>query len=464
MNEYDYMDLLVEWEEKRNMFSWKIYDMEVWEYVRFGILSIVLRKIKNNNEKFFYNYIQENNAKKFIGVVAELPKKLLKHKELLIVNTPSRVLVDGKYISIYIDKMFEYCNRSYYVLERESPNDISKCITNNVIRYEPNNFAYQKVENDYINSKCKKLISILEKDFKISFDTKEKQYIKDNIYSVIQNRKVHKNFYKVLLKQIKPKVIVIVSAAEQTKRYLIETAKEMGIITVEYDHGISMVCCLENYYFKKHNLKSYVDYTWVYGSSIVESFKNSPIDSQNIKAVGNGYYDWRIENISKQKKITDKKLILVISDFTLSGLAELAVDISNKVSDEYVVMFKLHPGEIDWRNKYPVLVDSKVIIPILKSHNDIYEYIYSASHIIGSLSSALHEAAELDSDIYIYTKAPTSIFSENLYLNKAARKIDSADSFIMAMEDDYVCSRKSLFEHNPVEALNRELDKLIRKK
>lgn len=459
MNEYDYMDLLVEWEEKRNMFSWKIYDMEVWEYVRFGILSIVLRKIKNNNEKFFYNYIQENNAKKFIGVVAELPKKLLKHKELLIVNTPSRVLVDGKYISRFIDKMFEYCNKSYYVLESESADDISKCITKNVIRYAPSNFAYQKVENDYINNKCKRLISVLEKDFKISFDTKEKNYIKDNIYSVIQNRKVHKNYYKALLKQIKPKVIVIVSAAEQTKRYLIEAAKEMGIITVEYDHGMVMICSLENYYLKSHSLKSHADYYWTYGKSVIDSFK-LPIDSRNIRAVGNGYHNWRIKNINKEKKITNKKMILVVSDFALSGLAELAVEISNKVSDEFIVMFKLHPGEIDWRNKYPVLIGSKVIVPVVKLHNDIYEYIYSASHIIGSVSTALSEAVELNSEIYIYAKAPNSIFSENLCLSKAARKIDSADSFIKAMEDDYVCSRESLYENDPIKALNKELEEL----
>lgn len=454
------MDLLVEWEEKRNMFSWKIYDMEVWEYIRFGTLSIVLKKIKNNGEKYFYHYIPENNAKKFIGVTAEIPRKLLKHKDLLIVNTPSRVLIDGKYVSRFIDKMFECCNKSYYVLERESPDDIGKCITKNVIRYEPNNFAYQRIENDYINSKFEKLIRVLEKDFKLSFDTKEKNYIKDNIYSVIQNRKIHKNYYKVLLKQIRPKVIVVVSAAEQTKRYLIETAKEMGIVTVEYDHAFTMACSLENYFLKRHNLKSYADYKWAYGKSVIESYK-LPIESKNIISVGNGYHNWRIKNIKKQKKITEKKLILVISDFVLSGLAELAAEIANKVSDEYVVMFKLHPGEVDWRNKYPVLVGSKVIIPQVKSNNDIYEYIYSAEHIIGSVSTTLSEAIELDSEIYLYTKAPNSIFSENLCLNKAARKIDSADSFIKAMKDDYISSMKSLYENDPIKSMNGELDKLM---
>lgn len=464
MNEYEYLDLIVEWEEKRNLFSWKIYDMKVWEYIRFGIHHIVLTKIRNNEEKDFYYYIPENNAKKFIGVASELPKKILKHRELLVVNTPSRILIDGKYVSRFIDKMFEYCNKSYYVLEAESSDDISECITQNVIRYEPNNFAYQKVENNYVNSKCQKLISLLEKDFNISFNANEKRYIKDNIYSVVQNHKVHKNFYKILLKQIRPKVIVVVSAAEQTKRYLIEAAKEMGIITVEYDHAFTMACSTDNYYKKKHNLKSYADYKWTYGKSVIESYK-LPIDSNKIRVVGNGYHNWRIENINKQKKITNKKLILVLSDYSdyaSTGLAELAVDIANKVSDEYVVMFKLHPGEVDWRNKYPELRGSKVIIPLLKNHNDIYEYIYSASHIIGSMGSALSEAVELNADIYLYTKAPNSIFSENLYLNKAARKIDSADSFIKAMKDDYVCSRESLYESDPVKSLNRELDKLMK--
>lgn len=462
MNEYEYIDWLAEWEEKRNMFSWKIYNMEVWEYVRFGIMSIVLRKIKNNGENYFYYYIPENKAKKFIGVAAEIPKRILKHKELLIVNTPSRVLIDGKYVSRFIDKMFEYCNKSYYVLETESSYDISECITQNVIRYEPNNFAYQKVENEYVNRKCKKLICVLEKDFKILFDTKEKKYITDNIYSVLQNRKVFKNYYKLLLKQIQPKVIVVVSAAEQSKKYLIETAKEMGIVTVEYEHGMSMSCSLANHYLKKHSLKSYADYMWVYGKSVIDSFK-LPIENCNIRAVGNGYHNWRIKNINKVKKITSKKLILVISDYELSGLAELAVEIANKVTDEYVVMFKLHPGEIDWRNKYPILIGSKVIIPQIKVNNDIYEYIYSANHIIGSVSTALSEAVELNSDIYIYTIAPNSIFSENLCLNKAARKIDCADSFIKAMEDSYTCSRKTLYEDNPIAVLNSELEKIINK-
>ncbi len=460
MTEYEYMDVLVRWEEKRNMFSWKIYDFAIWEYVRFGILSIVLRKLKGSEEKYFYSYIKENNAPKFIGTVNEIPKKILKHKDVLVVNTPSRVEIDGMYVSRFIDKMLEYCEYSYYVLERETSDDISKFLTRNIIRYNPDNFAYKKNENKYINSKCDKLIRLLERDFSIELDFLERKYIKDNIYSVIQNRKVHKNYYKVLLRQIRPKVIVVVSAAEQTKRYLIEVAKEMGIITVEYLHGFTDACCLEEYYGKKHNLKSYADYIWFYGRSSFDTYR-LPIKDENLKSIGSGYHNWRIENIEKLDKITEKKLILVISDFSKEGLDILAVEIAEMASDEYIVMFKLHPGERNWRTKYPILVESKVKVVGLEGNSDIYQYLYSASYIIGSVSTALSEAVELDNNIYIYTKCANSISSEYLCKNGSAEKVDSAEMFMEKIKSCNKQSRKSLYEANPIDRMNKELDILI---
>lgn len=118
----------------------------------------------------------------------------------------------------------------------------------------------QSEKNENIDLKINRFIEIIEHDFKINLTLNDRNSISKNIYSVVYNRKNFKLYYKLLLNIIRPKIIIIIGAALQYNRYLIEAAKEMGIPTVEYEHGFNNALGMEAYYSKLYDIGSTVDY------------------------------------------------------------------------------------------------------------------------------------------------------------------------------------------------------------
>lgn len=468
-NRLDYIKLYASWEEKRNLFKWKLLGVNIWEYIRLGVFDIIDSKLVRVNYYEDYYYIKENSTKLHPRILKELPKRFLNKKDILFVNMSRRQEINNVYYSPYLDGLVNELNYSYYILEaRARENRNIKIVTPNVLFYDPDNMGCKVKKNENIDLKINRFIEIIEHDFKINLTLNDRNSISKNIYSVVYNRKNFKLYYKLLLNIIRPKIIIIIGAALQYNRYLIEAAKEMDIPTVEYEHGFNNALSMDAYYSKLYDIGSTVDYRWTYGKAIIYSYK-LPFKKERIVAVGNEFHNQRVRELINENigiiEVNDKKNILFISDYTIiSRLAELAVELS-EIADahKYRIIFKLHPGEIDWRDKYPCLLNSKVVVKGMDHKNDINYYILQSSCVVGTVSTALTEAVELKKKLYIYNKSIYSIGSEFLYKNGYATLFNDVNELIKLIEDDRpLLNLDNLYEKNPISNVNTEINKIIK--
>ena len=239
----------------------------------------------------------------------------------------------------------------------------------------------------------------------------------------------------------------------------------MNIPIVEYEHGHD-IYSIEEYYSKQHTISSYVDYRWTYGKNTIGRLR-LPISQEKIIPVGNAFANKRIEEVKKASVNNNGvRNILIISDYSASGnLDAVAIMLSEKLnSAEYKVIFKLHPGEGDWRNKYSRLRNSKVIVKGMDQKHDINYYIMQAHCVVGVSGTALVEAVNLQKPVYVYGKADTSICSEFLYTAGYAKLVmDEQELLNCIIEEQTVCNRGSLYEQKPVDNVNRAIAKIIGK-
>lgn len=128
------------WEEKRNLFKWKLLGVNVWEYIRIGVFDIIDSKLTHIDYYEEYYYIKENSTKLYPRFIKELPKRFLNKKDVLFVNMSRRQEINNVYYSPYLDELVNELNYSYYILEaRARENRNVKIVTPNVLFYDPDN-------------------------------------------------------------------------------------------------------------------------------------------------------------------------------------------------------------------------------------------------------------------------------------------------------------------------------------
>lgn len=460
------IDKYIMWEERHNLFEWKMHGVKVWEYIRFAVFEIINYHLRDGRFRYYYYYIKENIKSSFIGVVNELPKQILHRADVLFINLPRRQEIDGIYYSPFLDGLVENLKYSYYVLEARAKADRSiPIVTPNCLFYNPDNIGVSFVDMDKVNEKLSQFFRVLEHDFDFQLSDSDKTYVTKFVYSVIQNRKIYKTYYRLMLTRIRPKLVVVVGAALQYNRYLIETAKEMNIPVVEYAHGLDAYS-IEEYYAKPHTIFSYADYRWTYGRIEIDSLR-LPIPKKNIFPVGNAFANKRIKDI-KKTPINSNEIcnILVLSDYAAFGdLDMLAIMLSDKLdSNKYKVIFKLHPGETDWRNKYPELRRSKVIVKGADLKHDINYYIAQAHCVVGGSGTALVEAINLNKPTYIYGQVDSSICSEFLYTAGYAKLVMDVQELVTYItKEQKIYNTNNLYESNPVDNVNGAIAQIIKK-
>ncbi|HZK11089.1 MAG TPA: hypothetical protein VFD10_01860 [Atribacterota bacterium] len=141
--------------------------------------------------------------------------------------------------------------------------------------------------------------------------------------------------------------------------------------------------CIKN---KNHKCREYLpDYLLMFGEYWVENIRTP---SKKI-VVGYPYLNELSEKLI-QNISPGGKTILIVSQGTVT---EHMVNIANELSrafNDYKIIFKLHPGEIPFKERYSSL-KSYSNIEIIGNYN-IYELIAKSSIIIGYSSTTLFEA------------------------------------------------------------------------
>jgi hypothetical protein len=268
-------------------------------------------------------------------------------------------------------------------------------------------YACSKIKKKHISeeekNRIKSFIDLLKERFESELDDLYCEQLQKDLESIAGKLEYAHYFYKKLFNKYKPKIIFVEDGSYGREGYIIKWAKDFGIKIGEFQHGIivnnsqaynyaSIIC-------KGNEYKKYLpDYLLTY-AEYWHSKTRTPV---NKVVIGNPHFTSQIDKyrtIKSNKK--DKKIILVISQGTVTELmVNLTRDLSEIIDSEvYKIVFRLHPGEIPYKEKYSSLENIHSVV--IDFDSDIYELMAKSDVVIGSSSTAVYEASGFQKPVFI---------------------------------------------------------------
>lgn len=388
----------------KNRFIIQEKNLMIWPLIRWKILSNINTKKYNLKTAHAVSIkkISINSLKYIYDTLKYAPHIMKKNYQIIFYNT-ARDRVNNKNFNTYSDY---YTSLPYKTINIQSSYRNRYYIPNNT-----NDFAvgeYGKLKA-YIINRIKSLFyktHIYEIERFINY-IKTKDYI-DNEFAQKIRKELNKyynrfDYYKSYIlkvfRRLDPRLIVVRTAAYgELNGILIKVAKENGIKTAEFQHGvISENHMAYNYgesIFQSKEYKKYLpEYILTYG----DYWKNNiTIPSKKI-TIGNPHF---YESIKKYKNIKEQKnSILIMSQGTITHkFVNIAKYLSEKLQN-YRIVFKLHPGEVPFESRYNELY-KYTNIDLAKS-GDIYHYIAQCENIIACYSTTIFESLGFKKNLFI---------------------------------------------------------------
>jgi hypothetical protein len=249
------------------------------------------------------------------------------------------------------------------------------------------------------------------------------------ISRTLQYRRIEIPFFRILLRLIHPKVIVLVTS--YGKESLIEVAKSLGIPVIELQHGIiSPYHPAYSFPNRKMAKSRFPDFLFTFGD-FWNSNAEFPIEAERIVSVGFPHLDEEME-LNSDVFSTDQ--ILFISQWNIGHiLSKFAVELSNEKELKRRIVYKLHPLEYPiWKDKYPWLADSDIEV-IDRSDRSLYSLFAESEVIVGGFSTAIIEGLSFGLRTFLLD-VPGIGHLENLVEKGYVRKITSIRDFLSSIE------------------------------
>jgi len=387
----------------KKKFIIKEKDLMIWPLIRWRVLSYINRKEKKlaiphasqtklslKSFRYIYNslkYAPHRLNKKYNIMHFNIARGRLNNKNFNIgadyysFLLPKTLVIDASYRGHYYipDNTDNFATGEYGELKAFLFYQIKKLFS------KKNNHSIERFI-EFLKSKDN-----IEEEFV--------QKIRKKLYYYYYGYDSYRFYLKNILKKLNPKVIFVRTASYGGFiSVLLKLAKENGITTGEFQHGTLYKSHVAYNYgdavFKSDQYKKYLpDYILTYGDYWNDKIK---IPSKII-TMGNPHF---YESIKKYKNIKEQKnSILIISQ---GAITDKFVKIAKYLSKElrnYKILFKLHPGEVPFENRYKELY-KYANIELTKS-GDIYEYIAQFENIVASHSTTIFESLGFNKKLFI---------------------------------------------------------------
>ena len=338
------MDLISLIDEDLSVYKFRIKQIPIWLTIRFFLAEQLHKREYNTTDYYQKGTFETLPLKKKIKY---LIYSLLRNpfvaspKEIAIFSNSRYAIKDDKYTFNYL-----YCD----IVKKYPTNLIEKSYyySYGLPRLEHNLYFFDFV--NFLRKQLGKLIKLNEKeigtinDFLNYLNNKYGiEFLDPNFIKYIaKSIKAKFIIYKLLLKKINPKVLILENAHYGWEIPLIIIARKLNIPILEYQHGYIGVDHIAYNYPNKifHIIKSFLpDYflTWgVYWSNNIKT-------PSNIVVIGH-FYLWR--TYQEIKNIKKERIILVASSGTVPNLYNEFVPIMKKLLKNYQIVFKPHPLEL----------------------------------------------------------------------------------------------------------------------
>ncbi len=211
----------------------------------------------------------------------------------------------------------------------------------------------------------------------------------------------YKKYFLELFKTLNPKLVLEYPHYDDHMFAANAAAKELGIKTVEFQHG--RINAHEAYWYEDQDEEGKLlpDFFFVYGKWWQDQIKLPPFCK--VVVVGNPYLEKQIELFPKTTN--NNRAISVFSNpQNGKALSEFIFGIQDYVIKNNIqILYKLHPNEKDvWKTEYPLL-EKMQNVAIIDS-GSVYEVLSQSDAAIGINSTVFFEALAYNGiDLYIYT-------------------------------------------------------------
>ncbi len=367
----------------------------------------------------------DEEAEEFKEQMGRLPQK-----DVLFVTLPLRRGYQGAYVHTAVEGYISCLDEAQYMdLELIVRKDGKEYIpTKN--RYPILNAAIPTVygiketdKQELADFLWSRFIYPLEQVLDIKFPEENIKFCIWKASYIMKQRDGYRKFYMDVIERVKPKVIVYSHGQDPILAYLRDTTLELGIPTLEIQHGVGIV---DTY----HKNLVYADGLIVY--SEIEALKCREQGNGSALAIGKpGVYD----NISRPEYKYPVTVISFISSME-SEICTYALNLAKRLdSQKYQVVYKMHNVE-KWNEEEERQVVEMGSLHLLPGFLDIREVIELSDIVVGIRSSGIFDALVYPNVKIVVVKDKAVNYSESGVKEVLQGVADTGDIVMVENEDE----------------------------
>jgi hypothetical protein len=390
-------DRFIELEEKYSVYDLNYKGIYYWKLIRVDLFNQIIRL--NNIVKPGHPMSKVHKLKRLIKLLLYATLNIFKKQGLkeysnILLTHGRKSLINESYEDIYlfdIIKKFDESKTSYLLMDRpDFEGNHQKLKYDNAIYYERFGHVLREMFSSFSSKKIRlensDIIQDIEKEILSIFN------VEIDLMKLISTKSIRfsmeKKYYYKLLNKVKPDTVYIL--VSYGKEELISAAQDLGIETIEVQHGILNNYHLGYYFPFKTNIPYFPDKLIVYG----DYWKESTIFPRNCIVVANHFELLKPKADMVLSRLDKEENVLFISQGTIGDkLSQIAVKFASENLGTHVY-YKLHPSEFDsWVENYKDLSESSLNnLKVIKNDVALKELYNMCKYVIGVNSTAIIES------------------------------------------------------------------------
>lgn len=429
------VEKLLEREAKYHLCEKEINEFQYWQYERFYVdkcmRQIDTANLDNNKVdvwKLLKYYLRNSDHFKKTEPI-----------DICFISHPRRQFKDGYYECIYTDALAKKFPDSITFENFFARDHLEPILSTNVLYMDRPIIEAEIYERVMGFFKRKKSISeTIYKELTVAL----KGLITEEQVAEVARRGAGDYYryqylrtkFKKILEKMKPKAVVEVVSYGPKCMIINELCKDMGIPTIELQHGWIGKEHIAYNYAPGSVVKQFPDKIYLFG----EYYKTSadfPISQRNLIATGFPHYEREVQKYNNCKCRDLRCTVLFLSQGKYApSLPQLAVDLRRMTKEEKVrIIYKLHPVEYStWKQTTPQLMEKGIEVVDLKGM-PLYECFANSDVQVGAYSTAIYEGLGFGL-CTLLSMQDTGDYLQDLIEDGIAERIESAADIVKKIQ------------------------------
>lgn len=379
--------------------EFEIEGVKTWQYIRVDIYSKIARMTGILGQA-------HTMKSSFLDRMSSVPRYLynaLRYNPMLgnttadtiICDHPRHVCVNGENVDIYTTALineFERQGHNYLVLEQpynrrhvKNPSHRRKYLDALIVR------GFVKRQFMKINITPEKAEEIIKIGYHISNQFNVEINLLEIFLSQTKRFRANYELYTCIFEKIKPKRIYLVVSYGQGA--MIKAAKDLGIETIELQHGVFSKYHLGYSFPNRKTLLDYFPDRFYVWSEYWRNRIKLPLTLDNVIIYRFAHLQRALNKYSGV--LRDPLQILILSQGSIGSRMADYIYANLQYLKNFKLVYKLHPGEYDRWHTYPAL---KKLVECgnvsLRKDADLYQLMSESHYQIGVNSTAIFEGID----------------------------------------------------------------------